>query len=92
MADLSKGWGAGDDALADDRVPANERPFVGVERTGLGENRVRDTDLADVMQLGGMHDRSDLVVGQFELAGDEFTRPRSPMCSAPTTGNLMDSA
>jgi hypothetical protein len=41
------------DALADDRVLAHERPLPVVERPGLGENRVRHGHLADVVELGG---------------------------------------
>ena len=46
----------GDDALADQRVAADERPLVLVERPGLVEDRVGDRDLADVVQLGGVAD------------------------------------
>ena len=45
--------GRADDALADDRVLADEAPLGLVERAGLVQDRVRDGDLADVVQLGG---------------------------------------
>ena len=42
---VGEGGRAGDDALADDRVPAHEGPLLGVERARLAEDRVRDADL-----------------------------------------------
>ena len=42
-----------EDPLADQRVAAHERPLVAVERAGLVEDRVRDRELADVVQGGG---------------------------------------
>ena len=47
------------DALADDRVTADELPLGVVERAGLVQDRVRDGDLADVVQLGGVADCVD---------------------------------
>ena len=44
--------GRAHDALADDRVLADEAPFGLVERAGLVQDGVRDGDLADVVQLG----------------------------------------
>ena len=40
------------DPLADQRVLADEQALVGIERSGLEQDRVRQRDLADVMQLG----------------------------------------
>src|SRR5512133_1027793 len=52
-ADGAQRLGRADDALADDRVLADEAPLGVVERAGLVQDRVRDGDLADVVQLGG---------------------------------------
>ena len=52
---------ADDDPLADQRVAADELPLVRVQRAGLGEDRVRDRDLADVVQLGGVAHALGLV-------------------------------
>src|SRR4051812_29171289 len=43
---------AHEDALADERVLMDKTPLGGVERAGLLEDRVGDSKLADVVQLG----------------------------------------
>ena len=53
---VGKGGRGGDDALARDRVLVHEAPLVGGERPGLVQDRLRDRDLADVVQLGGNAD------------------------------------
>ena len=40
----------------------------GGQRAGLGEDPVRDRDLADVVQLAGVADALDLLDGQAEPA------------------------
>src|SRR5687767_6519312 len=59
-----------EDALADDRMLLHQDPLVVVEWTVLVQDRVRDADLADVVQQGrGLH-AGDLVRVQGERAGD----------------------
>ena len=62
----------GDDALADDRVAADELPLGVVERGGLVEDRVGDRDLADVVQRGGVADVVDLLLVEPQAAGDRL--------------------
>src|SRR3954468_5046480 len=59
-----------EDALADDRVPGDERPLVRVELVGLVEDRARHGDLADVVQLGGVADVLERARVEAELARD----------------------
>ena len=48
---------------------AHALPLVGVERTGLVEDRVGDGDLADVVQLGGGGDQVELLGAPARAAG-----------------------
>ena len=57
--DADERGSAGDDALADQRVAAQELPLGVVELAGLVQQRARDRDLADVVQLGRGRDALD---------------------------------
>ncbi len=52
---------SGEDALAEDRVAAHERPLALVERAGLREDRFGYRRLADVVHLGGAHELVELL-------------------------------
>jgi len=64
-----------EDPLADDGVAAHERPLLVVQRTGLGEDAVRDRHLADVQQLGGAHDLVERLGRQAEPAARLARQP-----------------
>jgi hypothetical protein len=51
-------------------VLVDERPFLVVERTRLLQHRVRDGELADVVQLGGQPELLELVAAQPEAPPD----------------------
>ena len=70
LADLRQRGSRRDDPLADERVLADELPLVGVERVGLGENRIRDRDLAEVVQLAGLAEEVELLDGESEPLAD----------------------
>jgi hypothetical protein len=71
--------GAGNDALADERMTAHERPLVLVERTWLVEDRVRDRGLADVVQLGACANLAREIVAGAQKAGDGLRKPRDAL-------------
>ena len=51
---------------------ADERPFVFVERARLPEDGVRDRNLADVVELGRLPNRRELILGHAELTRDRL--------------------
>ena len=55
---------------SDDRVGLDETELLGVERTGLGENRVGDGDLADVVQPGRRAQVLEPCLVERQRAGD----------------------
>src|ERR1700730_6227611 len=57
------------DALSDKGVTAHELPLLLVERAGLVQDRFRDRDLADVVELAGELDAFQLVLVEFEALG-----------------------
>ena len=69
VCDRSQRACGGDDPLADQRVLAHEADLFEVQRTWLVENRIRDRDLADVVQLGGAHGDVDLLDRQAHVRG-----------------------
>src|SRR5438128_7015873 len=62
--------GLAENALADDRVAAHERPLVRVQRAWLGEDRVRYSRLADVVQFSPSRELVELLRRQVETAAD----------------------
>ena len=60
----------GDDPLPDERVLAHELPLLRVERAGLGQDRVRDRHLAEVVQLAGLPKPLELVTRQAHALAD----------------------
>ncbi len=70
LADLRQRGRCRDDPLAHERVLADELPLVGIERVGLGEDRVRNRDLAEVVQLSGLAQEVELLDGESELLAD----------------------
>ena len=76
---LGQGGRGGQDPLADQRVAAHEAPLLVVQRAGLAEDRVRDRELADLVQLGGQRDVRELVVREAELDADRRTSSTSPL-------------
>ena len=44
----------GEDAFADQGMAAHEHPFLVGQGSGFGDDGVRDRDLADVVQRGGL--------------------------------------
>ena len=77
------------DPLADQRVALHELPLVGVERAGLVEDRARDGDLADVVQLGRDHDALDLVLVETEAARDLRGQRRHLVGVPPQLGHAL---
>ena len=66
-------WKAGEAARIRspiDRVLVDQRPVVDVQRPRLRERRVRDRELADVVQLRGHLELDEPVLGDAELAPD----------------------
>ena len=63
-------FGGGDDPLADQRVLLNDLPLLVVERTGLLQDRLREGELADIVELRSGTD-------ELRLAADEPDSPAS---------------
>src|SRR5207253_6521052 len=59
-----------EDPLADDRVRAHHRPLLVVERRALVQHRLRDADLADVVEERAELDRLDELLAGAEPPGD----------------------
>jgi hypothetical protein len=64
-----------DDCLADHPVAAHEHALVLVERAGLGQDRVGDRDVADVVQLGGARDDVARLRAKARRGGGARARP-----------------
>ena len=58
------------EALADERVAAHELPLGVVERAGLAQDRLRQPDLADVVQLGAVEQLGQRLLRHAEPAAD----------------------
>ena len=78
LRDVGQRRRGGQDALADERVAAHERPLVLVQRPGLVEDRVGDGELADVVQLGALADRAHHVDVEPEPVARCARRARRP--------------
>jgi hypothetical protein len=65
-----------DDPLAHSGMALDVLPFGGIERTWLVEDRIRDRDLADVVQFPCDADLLDLCVLQAELLGCRLCKQR----------------
>ena len=61
---------ATEDLDADGGMTLHDRDFACVESPGLAQNRVRDADLADVVERSGPADQVDLLCLQPELCGE----------------------
>jgi hypothetical protein len=73
---LSERRRAGKDPLPDDRVPAHQPPFALGEHAGLGEDRVRDGDLPDVVQLRRQPQLLERVAREAEPGSDRHREVR----------------
>ena len=65
-----------DDGVADVHVSAHRGGLVGVERSGLPKNPVRDADLADVVQQPGEPDPLEPIGVEAELLADQDAQLR----------------
>ena len=70
LPDLGERRRGGDDPLPDERVLADEHPLVVVERAGLGQDRVGDRHLAEVVQLARLPEHVELVPGEAQTLAD----------------------
>ena len=60
-----------DDQVAERDVLLDDRVFLGGQLAGLAQDRVRDADLADVVEQPGDPDGGDQLVRQLEPLGEE---------------------
>ena len=51
-------------------VLADEHPLLVVEWAGLGQDRVRDRHLAEIVELAGLPEQVELVAGQAQPLAD----------------------
>ena len=66
-------------------VPAHQAPLLGVETRRLHQDRVRDRQLADVVEEGGVAEKVELGTGEVELAAD---RERQALHAARVAGRV----
>ena len=77
------------DRLADGRVPADHLPLRRVQRARLVQDRPRDDDLADVVEVGGQADVVDLVLLDAELLGDRLRQLAHPVTVRAQLGRML---
>ena len=72
-----------DDGITDVNVSAHRGGLVGVQRSGLAKDPVRDADLPDVVQQTGQPDPLEPIGVEAELLADQHTQLRDGLAVVP---------